>query len=195
MKALLAGFAFLLAASPVMAADDMNKGSGWYIGGGGGPSSILNVCSGDPSAQSCDDQSVGWKVFLGKEIYKYTAIELQYADGGEATLVAAGDTGTLDINPQMASAFLKVEVPVAMEGRLGLFAKFGGGYYKTDYSPTGSYTGVTDYDDGIETAWGAGVTWRGWQHFSVRFEWENFNDVSVNGGDVNMGSFNLVFHF
>ena len=196
MKALLAGLALMMAASTAMA---QFKDSGWYIGAGTGPTSMQNVCDTFLNAggyESCDDNSVGWKVLLGKQVYKYTYLELQYLDAGESKVVAPGSTGEFDVHPRMVSMFLKFQVPVAIEGRLGVFFKFGGNYFDTTYDTSGSYAGGQDGDDGIEPAIGAGVSWRGWDKFSLQLEWENFNDATtINAGDINMGSVSLLYHF
>ena len=181
MKALLAGFALLMTASAAMA---QQQDSGWYIGAGGGRTGLQHACSYFGSlAPTCDDESVGWKVFLGMPVYKYTSMELQYTDAGEAKLASASGTDTLEINPRMASLFLKVEVPLAVQGRLGVFFKAGANYFDTQYTRTGVFLAFPESDDGIEPAIGAGVTWRGWNKLSVRGEWENFNDPVVGNGD------------
>ena len=194
MKGLLAGLALLLAASTAMA---QFKDSGWYIGGGAGPTYLQSVCNGFQNAggyESCDDTSVGWKVFLGKNVYKYTFIEAEYTDAGEAKVVAPGSSGTITVNPRIASLWLKFLVPVAFQERLGVYAKVGGTYYDTTYDGSGVYAGA-EGDDGVNTAIGAGVSWR-WKKFSILFDWENFNDAAVvRDGDVNMGSISLLYHF
>ena len=195
MKGLLAGLVLLLFASTAMA---QIKDTKWYIGGGGGPSSLQGVCDGFAAAggyESCDDESNAWKAILGMKVYKYTFLELQYTDAGHADVVAPGSTGTIEINPRMASLFLKFEVPIAVQDRLGLFAKFGANYFDTTYDGTGVYAGA-EGDDGLDTAIGAGISWRGWDHFSVQAEWENFNDATtINDGDINMGTISVLFHF
>ena len=197
MKALLAGFVLMFAASTALAADF--EYSGWYIGASGGQTSLENACSNFETlnlAETCDDESVGYKVFAGKWIYKYTALELQYTDAGEARLSTSGGADTLEINPRMASLFLRVEVPVAAQGRFGVFLKFGANYYDTDYKATGSYVGVVpESDDGLDTALGGGFSWRFSQAFSTTFEWENFNDPVVGNGDVTFTSVGLRLHF
>ena len=195
MRGLLAGLVLLLAASSAIA---QVKDSGWYVGAGFGSTYLQSVCNGFQDAggyESCDDTSVGWKVLLGKNIYKYTYLEGEYTDAGEAKIVAPGSTGNISVNPRIASLFLKFLVPVGFQDRLGVYAKFGGTYYDTTYDGTGVYAGA-EGDDGVNTAIGAGVSWRGWNHFSLLFEWENFNDAAVvRDGDVNMGSISLLYHF
>ncbi len=193
MKALLAGFVLFFAASASLAAD-----TNWYIGGSGGQASHGNACSSFEIlglSETCDDDSVGYKVMLGKKIYKYTFLELQVTDAGEARLSTSGGNDVLEINPRMASLFLKFEIPIAVEDRLGVFFKFGGNYYDTDYKRTGIYLGVAESDDGLDTAVGGGFSWRGWDRFSAIFEWENFNDPVVGNGDVTFTSIGVLFHF
>jgi hypothetical protein len=188
----------VLANSTALAADF--EYSGWYIGAGGGQASLENACGNFEAlnlAESCDDESNGWKVFAGKWIYKYTALELQYTDAGEARLTAPSATpGTLEINPRMASLFLRLEVPVAVQGRFGFFLKFGANYYDTEYKRTGSYVGVVPAsDDGIDTAMGGGFSWRFAKPLSTTLEWENFNDPVAGNGDVTLTSVSLRLHF
>ena len=198
MRAFLAIAAVVLTNSTALAADI--EYSGWYIGAGAGQTSLENACSNFQTlnlAESCDDESTGFKVYAGKFIYKYTALELQYTDGGEAKLTAPSATpGTLEINPRMASLFLRLEVPVAVQGRLGVFLKFGANYYDTKYTATGSYVGIVPKsDDGIDTALGGGFLWRFSKAFSGVLEWENFNDPVVGNGDVTFTSVSARIHF
>ena len=193
MKALLAGCVLFFAASVSLAAD-----TNWYIGGSGGQASHENACSTFGAvglAETCDDESVGYKVMLGMKVHKYTFLELQYTDAGEARLSASGGADTLEINPRMMSLFLKFEVPIAAQERFGLFVKFGGNYYDTDYKRTGVYVGGAESDDGLDTAYGGGFSWRGWSRMSAIFEWENFNDPVVGNGDVTFTSIGVLFHF
>ena len=199
MKALLTGFALLLFASTATAADGVSRG-GWYVGIGGGQSSLRDTCSFAASLSPpavCDDESVAAKALLGKHLYKYASLELSYTDAGEAKLAqTAAPTGTLEVNPRLLTLYLNFDLPIAVGGRLGLIGKVGMTYYDTKYNRTGSFLiGVPDSDDGITSALGAGLSWRGWKHASFRAEWEHFNDVSINNGDVDIATISLLFHF
>ncbi len=196
MKALLTGLALLLAASTALAADGVGP---WYIGIGGGQSSLHKVCdfAADVGASAgCDDDGVAGKIMLGTRIYKYAGLELSYIDAGEARINKdSAPTGTMKINPRLVNLFVTFELPLAVGGRLGLLAKVGGTYYDTNYERTGFFNVFVNGTDGISGAIGAGVSWRGWKHFSVRAEWEHFNDVSVRDGDLDLVTANVLFHF
>ena len=171
MKALLAGIALLLVASTATAAD----ANGWYAGIGGGQSELRNVCSGAGAViplDECDEQSVAWKVLLGRNLSKIWGIEFSYVDAGEAKVTASASAGTLVVNPRILVAFGVLKIPLG--NHLGIFAKAGLAYFNTTFERTNSFRALSSGDDGVEGALGAGVSWRGWKHVSVRAEWEHF---------------------
>ena len=198
MKALHTGVALLLFASTATAAEDVNSGR-WFVGIGGGQSSFRGACSYAVSLSppaTCDDESVAAKVFVGQRVYKYTLLEFSYIDAGEAKLLqSVAPTGTLDINPRLYNLFLNIEVPIGIGGRLGLSGKLGITYYDTKYIRTGSFLNLPASEDGVTGAIGAGISWRGWKHVSMRAEWEHFNDVSINKGDLDLATVSVLFHF
>jgi len=193
MKVLLASLAFSLVASTAAAADS----KGWYAGLGGGQSGLGNVCSSASALvalDECDDQSVAWKVFVGRKLSKLWGFELAYVDAGEAKVAATGSAGTLVVNPRMFAGYVMLDIP--LNNHLGIFAKAGLSYFNTTFERTGIFRSLSSGDDGVEGAFGAGVRWSGWKHVSVRAEWEHFNDaVSTDSGDVDMGTVSLIVHF
>ena len=170
MKALLAGVALLVAASGASAAQE----PGWYIGIGGGPTSLSNVCNYYDSVGlgfACDDESVGAKVFVGMPLTANLGFEFELLDAGEARVAFPPATpGTVDVNPLIFTTFIKYEVPFGLEDRFRLFAKAGFFSYKTEYKRTGSFSTLGDEESGMDTAIGGGVIWRGWDKISVRVE-------------------------
>ena len=195
MKALLASLALLLVASTATAAD-ANE-SRWYVGIGGGQSGLRNVCSGAASVAtltSCDDEAVAWKVTLGRKLSKLWNFELSYVDAGEGKVTASASAGSLVVNPRMFAA--SVVLDMAVTKHFGLFAKAGLSYFNTTFERSGDFLAMSSGDDGVEGALGAGLSWRGWKHVSLRAEWEHFNDaVSINSGDINMATISLMYHF
>lgn len=195
MKALLASLALLLVASTATAAD-ANE-SRWYVGIGGGQSGLGNVCSGAASVAtltSCDDEAVAWKVTLGRKLSKLWNFELSYVDAGEGKVIASAPAGTLVVNPRMFVGYVVLDIPVTKH--FGLFAKAGLSYFNTTFERTGDFLAMSSGDDGVEGALGAGLSWRGWKHVSLRAEWEHFNDAaSINSGDVDMATISLMLHF
>ena len=200
MKALHTGIALLLFASTATAtaAEDVNSGR-WFVGIGGGQSSLRGACSYADSLSPpaiCDDESVAAKVFVGQRVHKYALLEFSYIDAGEAQLVQnVAPTGTLDINPRLYNLFLNIEVPIGFGGRLGLSGKLGMTYYDTQYIRTGSFLNLPASEDGVTGAIGVGISWRGWKRVSFRAEWEHFNDVSIDEGDLDLATVSVLFHF
>jgi len=195
MKALLASLALFLFASMATAADATE--SRWYVGIGGGQSGLGNVCSGAASVAtltSCDDEAVAWKVTLGRKLSKLWNVELSYVDAGEAKVTASAPAGTLVVNPRMFVGYVVLDMAVTKH--FGLFAKAGLSYFNTTFERSGGFLAVPSGDDGVEGALGAGLSWRGWKHVSLRAEWEHFNDAaSINSGDVDMATISLMLHF
>lgn len=187
MKALLAGFALLLTASTVVAADG---DTGWYLGLGAGPSGIHGVCDAAASlgGDQCDDEGVAWKFFLGRDMGKFWGLEVSYADAGEATAASsASGLKVLEVNPVIGAAFAKFKIPLGK--RFDLFAKAGVTYYETEITTNGVSV-VTD--DGFSTALGAGATVLLGRNFGLRAEWENYNDVSVNKNDADLTTLSAI---
>ena len=140
MKALLAGLALLLVASTATAAD----ANGWYAGIGAGQSELRNVCSGAGAVtplDECDEDSVAWKVLLGRNLSKIWGIEFSYVDAGEAKVTASASAGTLVVNPRILVAFGVLNIPLG--NHLGIFAKAGLAYFKTTFERTGSFLALS----------------------------------------------------
>lgn len=196
MRALMLGLVLLFVASPVVAEDESGR---WYLGVGAGQSVLRDVCGYFESqalSASCDDESTGWKVFVGRDITDYFGLELSYADAGEAKITGpASAPGTLEVRPRLASLSLKLEVPLV--SRLTILAKVGATYFKVDYERTGSYRALSSGDDGLEPSVGLGVGWGMSRRFAVRAEWENFNDAvgALGQGNVEMGTVSLLYKF
>jgi OOP family OmpA-OmpF porin len=197
MRALVAGLTLLLGVSPVIAAED--EGSGWYLGVGGGQSVFRDVCGyfeAQAWSSSCDDESTGWKVFVGRDIYDYFGLELSFADPGEAKIIGPSTApGTLEIQPWLASLHGKLEIPLGK--RFSILAKAGVTYFKVDYQRTGSYRTLNTGDDGLEPSVGLGVGVTLSRRFAIRAEWENFNDATggLGQGNVEMGTVSLLYKF
>ena len=194
MKVLLAGISLVLLASPAAAADG---NSGWYMGVGAGPSGIHSVCSTVEAAtplDSCDDESVAWKVFVGRTSSKYWGIEFSYVDAGEANVTASPSAGTLVVNPRTLTAYGTLDIPLG--DRFGIFGKAGLSYFNTTYERTGVFRALPSGDDGLEGALGAGFRIRILKDIGVRFEWEHFNDaVGIGSGDVDTSMVSLMYRF
>ena len=195
MKAFVVGVAMFLSAAQVLAA---GEGRNWYIGVGAGQTSYRDVCATADLislSATCDDESVGWKVFAGRNFSKYYGLELSLADAGEAKVVAPAATpGTLEVNTRLASFQGTLNVPFG--DRFALLAKAGLTYFKADYSRTGSFNALNSGDDGLEPSIGAGFTVNFLNNLALRAEWEKFNDAAGFGnGDIELLSASLLYRF
>ena len=189
-------FLLLFGASPVLAEDESGR---WYLGIGAGQSTFRDVCGYFDSqawSSSCDDESTGWKVFVGRDITDYFGLELSYANAGEAKIIGPTTApGTLEIRPWLVSLSAKLEIPLGK--RFTVLAKAGATYFKVDYERTGSYRALSSGDDGLEPSVGLGVGVNLARRFAIRAEWENFNDAvgGLGQGNVEMGTVSLLYKF
>ncbi len=188
-------FLGLALSAPVFAADERGK---WYIGVGGGKTTFRDACASaellNPGG-ACDDESNGYKAFIGRDFSKWYGLELAVADVGEAELIApATNPGTLKINSRLASLWGTLNVPFG--DHFALLAKAGLTYYKVDYETTGSYTTLNSGDDGLEPSIGAGFTVNFTKNLALRAEWENFNDAGGLGdGNIEFVTASLLLRF
>ena len=196
MRAFLAGLALFLSASPVFAA---GEGGSWYLGVGGGQSSLHEVCSyfgTQSSGGTCDDESVGWKLYAGRDLSNNFGFEVSFTDAGEAKIVGpTSSPGTLKVHPRLVTFSGKLEIPF---GELfSIFGKAGLTYFKVDYNRTGSFLALNSGDDGLEPSIGAGFGVRFSRHFGVRAEWENFNDAvgGLRSGDIDLVTASVLYRF
>jgi OOP family OmpA-OmpF porin len=194
MKILLASLVLTMTTATAVAADENGR---WYVGIGAGPSSLHNVCSTVESQGllgTCDDESVGWKVFVGRDLSKYFGLELSYADAGEAEVVGPSSADTLNVHPQLATLSGKLEIPFGK--RFSILGKVGLTYFKTDYERTGVFRTMPSGDDGVEPSLGAGFGFKVSRAVGIRAEWEHFNDaVGLGSGDIDLVTASLLFKF
>src|SRR5688572_27364061 len=84
--AIFAGWALVTAASaaePQSAGTGLRMDSGLYVGAGAGRSEARDVCR--LTGGSCDSKDLTWNAFAGYQINRHAAVELGYADLGDAT--------------------------------------------------------------------------------------------------------------
>ena len=177
-----------LVSSVAFAAEDHT----WYAVATAGPSSLHDVCSAGEalvSLASCDDESVGYQVLVGRTFVKGFAAEVGYINAGEAIAYAVPAVGgTMKVQPQMATATAVYKL--SFGDRFGLFVKGGIVYYDTqiDYSDGVAIAKglIAKQEKGVEQTIGGGVEMRAWRNLSLRLEYGRFNDVGV--GDIEMAT-------
>lgn len=99
----------------------------WYAGGAVGQSTLedwsLLATLNDGSYRSAaqDDRDVGYRVFAGLGLSRYFALELGYADFGEATFTAESDgSGSNWAAGPMAETFAVSAIDLGLLGKLPL---------------------------------------------------------------------------
>ena len=196
MRTFVGSLALMVGLWPALAA---GEGGNWYIGAGAGQSNYREICPYFESlawSSDCNDDPVGWKVFIGRDFSNYFGLELSYADPGKAEITGpASSPGTLDVHSRLVSFQGKLEIPIGK--LLTVLAKAGLTYFNVDYQRTGSYLVLPSGDDGLEPSIGLGVGVNLSKRVGIRAEWENFNDAvgGTGQGNIEMVTASLLYRF
>ncbi|MGD2141574.1 MAG: outer membrane beta-barrel protein [Burkholderiales bacterium] len=182
--------------APTAFADEDNH---WYVVAAAGPSNFRDFCSiaqKQTAVDSCDDESVGWQVLLGRTFGKMLAVEAGYIDTGEATAYESGGSGTMKLQSQLLALTGLFSVPI---GKLSLFAKLGGVYYDAETRFTGGFSSATGLaskqETGIGTTFGGGAEWNFSRRFAFRAEYAGFDIQNVWQGDSELVMLGLRINF
>lgn len=200
-RALLAatGAALLLYGSLPAHAENTSGGR-WYVGGGLGAATGLELCDAltpgfTANPGSCDDSEFAAKVYGGYKFSKYGGLEgaLVYLGTADATGTYLGVPTTSDVYAgglQLAGiGTLPVTDRFSILGRLGVLL-----WGIT--SETG--TGFDREDTGASLAVGAGLEYDITNHVAVRLEWERYWDVGndlIGESDVDMFTIGGMYRF
>jgi OmpA-OmpF porin, OOP family len=189
MMVAAAAFAVLGAATPALA---QQKTSGFYIGGGAGQSSMLdlsNTCNnrlpaGGITVTSCDNKGVAWKGFAGYQFIRYFGVELGYYDFGKGTIKTAGG----DAEFKARGPYVGIVATAPMTDKLSIIGRLGAIRWSTKLNGSAG-SGITSAsDNGINGSFGAGVEYMFTDSFGVRAEFERFVTV---GDDATTGQTNI----
>ena len=179
-------FAALAFAGPALS---QQKQSGIYIGGALGQAEQSDQCSGTAPGISCDNKDSAWKIFGGFQFNRHFALELGYADLGEATardgaLFATDETAAFEV---VALGMLPIGDRFAIFGKAGFFA---GELERTSNNP-GEPTGTNTQTD---FTFGLGVRFDVTHNIGVRAEWQRYIDLGEIT-DVDLISIGVQFRF
>lgn len=196
---LLLSFILTIAYIPIYAA----PGS-VYVGAGYGTTSADTGVTAITATLDEDDS--GFKLFVGRKMDKYFAIEGFYADFGEASLT--GNTGDTFIIDGFVFAFgidnaaiISEATAIGFNGLFSLpitdkFSVFGKlGLIRWDYEITASGSGVpsqTTSDDGTDSFFGFGASYKINDDWSIRGDYDLYE---IDDGDVDMLSLNIIKSF
>ncbi|NML62377.1 OmpA family protein [Massilia sp. RP-1-19] len=152
------------------------------------------------NAWSSDEKDVGFKLFAGKHINRYLAIEGGYFDMGDfsySTSTVQGGTLTGDVRIRGVNADLIGKLPVSQ--RFMLFARAGMAYVKADTDFSGSRVNSAAPAEHNEGKWkphfGVGAEMSLSQKLSLRLEAERVRtrDFLSDSGKADLYSLALVY--
>lgn len=181
-----------------------------YVGAGIGQSrasideqrirSSLTANGASVSAFSTDEREAGYKLFIGKQLNQYIAVEASYFDlgtfGFDATTsgngVLNGEAGFRGVNLDLVG-----QLPLSQ--RLSLLARVGANYAKTSTHFSGNRLAAVTNPDASERKLnakvGLGAEYKFSEALAGRAEIERYrlNDAIGNRGELDLVSFSLVY--
>jgi OmpA-OmpF porin, OOP family len=191
-KALLATVLVALSALPTLAlSQDI---PGWYIGIGIGQSKAKGACDGVAGpGVTCDDTDTGGKILGGYQLSRNFALELGYADLGQAKATFAG-SGSFTLGAKgfefTGIGMLPIGERFSILARAGLFS------WKVDFKDGTGLIGSANAS-GTDLTYGFGLKFDFTKDFAIRGEWQRYKDVgdldTTRQSDVDFVGISLVY--
>ena len=181
------GFAAAAAFAVPAAAQD----SGGYVGLSIGQATQHDSCAGVPAGVSCDDKDSAWRIFGGYQVNKNFAVELGYANLGEASASGFGITASVE-----ASAFDVVAVGILpFTNEFSAYGKLG--FYRADLEGR-SNVGISADESNTGLTFGLGLRYDFTKNIGARLEWSRYASVGSDDfgeTDIDLVSLGVVFKF
>ncbi|SHG49608.1 OmpA family protein [Massilia sp. CF038] len=206
--ALVASASLAQAAEPFVHPDWAN--SAWYLGGGigGARATIdqdritrsLSANGSSVTAFTKDERDApAYKLFVGRQLNRYLAIEGGYFDLGEFGFDATTSDGGLRARAGFKGVNLDLVGQLRLTERFSLLGRVGVNYAKTHTQfagnrlLTGAATSFSERKSGAKA--GLGLEYKFSEALAMRAEVERYrvNDAVGNRGDVDMWSLGLVY--
>jgi OOP family OmpA-OmpF porin len=184
--------------------------SAWYIGAGVGKSRAnidderlirsLTANGATLGSFNADERATGYKLFVGKQLNQYFAIEGGYFDLGKFGFNATtSGNGVLNGEAGFRGANLDLVGQLPLSQRFSLLGRVGMNYAKTSTHFTGNrLAAMTDPNPSerkVGAKAGLGLEYKFSEALAVRAEVERYriNDAVGNRGDVDLASVSLVY--
>nr|WP_315212367.1 OmpA family protein [uncultured Duganella sp.] len=184
--------------------------SAWYIGAGIGRSrgSIdqdrlarsLSANGAAVTAFSTDERDTGYKLFVGKQLNRYLALELGYFDLGKFSFDSTtSGNGAFNGEAGFRGANLDLLAQLPLGERLSLLGRVGANYAKASTHFSGNrlnaVTGPNPSERKLNAKAGLGLEYKLSEALALRGEVERYrvNDAVGNRGDVDLLSVSLVY--
>jgi OOP family OmpA-OmpF porin len=184
--------------------------SAWYIGAGIGQSRA-NIdqdrlarslaANGDTvSAFSTDERDTGYKLFVGRQLNRYLALEGGYFDLGKFSFRSA-TTGNGSLNGEAGFRGLNLDLvaQLPLSDRLSLLGRAGASYVRTSTHFSGdrlfAVTNPNPSERKFNAKAGLGLEYKFTEALALRGEVERYrvNDAVGNRGDADLYSVSLVY--
>jgi OOP family OmpA-OmpF porin len=186
--------------------------SAWYVGAGVGQSRAniddqrlirsLTANGATLNTFTKDEKDLGFKLFVGKQLNQYFALEGGYFDLGKFDFAATtSGNGTLRGEAGFRGVNLDLVGQLPLTQRLSLLGRVGGQYAKTNTHFSGNrLNAVTDPNPSerkFNAKVGLGLEYKLSEALALRGEVERYrlNDAVGNRGDVDLASISLVYKF
>lgn len=161
--------------------------SGFYVGAGGGQSSMEADATNPSGSFNFDDSATGYKVIVGYNFGIIPLLDLgvegSYVDFGKIS-----GTSALGSSEAKAKGYDAFAVGALTFGPFAVFAKAGAIQWDTDVT----LGGTVSSDSGTDAAYGVGVRFQ-LSSFSLRAEYEVFDVSSLK--DLSMASVSVLYTF
>ena len=184
--------------------------SAWYIGAGIGRSRgnidqdrlarSLSANGASVTAFSTDERDTGYKLFVGKQLNRYLALELGYFDLGKFSFNSTtSGNGVFNGEAGFRGANLDLLAQLPLSDRLSLLGRVGANYAKTSTHFSGNrlnaVTGPNPSERKLNAKAGLGLEYKLSEALALRGEVERYrvNDAVGNRGDVDLLSVSLVY--
>jgi OOP family OmpA-OmpF porin len=196
------------AAEPFIHPDWAN--SAVYIGAGIGQSratidedrirASLAANGATVTAFNKDERDAGYKLFIGKQLNRYLAVEAGYFDLGKFSFDSTtSGNGALSGEAGFRGINLDLVGQLPLSERLSLLARIGANYAKTSTNFSGNrlaaVTNPSATEKKVNAKVGLGAEYKFTEALAGRAEIERYrlNDAIGNRGDVDLVSFSLVY--
>lgn len=184
--------------------------SAWYLGAGVGQArgaidqqrltNSLQANGASVTAFSTDQRDTGYKLFVGKQMNRYLALEFGYFDLGKFGFNAnTTGNGVLDGEAGFRGANLDLLAQLPLSERLSLLGRVGMNYASASTHFSGNrLTAITDPNPSerkLNAKAGLGLEYKLSEALALRGEVERYrvNDAVGNRGDVDLLSVGLVY--
>ena len=186
-----------LATAPASA----QKPGRFYAGAGGGGVHSMDYCGPyfDTVVVTCDNTTLGYKVFGGMQILEFLAVEAGYANLGKLT----SDLEILGIpvsdETRIGGPLLEAVFTLPLFEGFSVMGKAGGIYWSIEQDFVVAGTPVSQTTSGVDMVLGLGAQYYFNRHFALRAEYEyfpNLGSASESGDtDLSFYSLSVVFRF